>query len=409
MDLFINPPLDEYRTDPRIEQALDGIRLLNLSEFTDWFEPQDRKSKRIEEVAVLAGKETEYRLRRERSNQEKQAITKDILQKLANTVCLDPKTGRLIIDEEYGKQAISRLGSNPNFDLLVAIDPTKISTGKSDTVLENKLKKVVGFIIAEFGECKRKPDVWSVNLICSKTNKAGFSIKGAILLGAFLYCIKNSHYIKEGILELAGGYKNINGFISYTKMGFNKDLSLYSRDCFSTLNNLPMSVNIEDLENETIINRAADIERRRVTEIEDDSGLYSSGRISDIDLQNLLITINNLLYKLEISFKLISSPDLVVLNTKFLTKDEKLLFSALQDVTADVEVMILNLKQDRADILNAIAATPSASDPLPSDVPSDISTSKGGKKYKKSHKKTYKKRGNKKLHRKRTRKNTYKK
>jgi hypothetical protein len=192
-----------------------------------------------------------------------------------------------------------------------------------------------------------------------------------------------------------------------------------------------MSVNIEDLENETIINRAADIERRRVTEIEDDSGLYSSGRISDIDLQNLLITINNLLYKLEISFKLIYSADLVVLNTKFLTKDEKLLFSALQDVTADVEVMILNLKQDRADILKAITATPSEdvpsedvpSEALPSDavpyedVPSDavtsVSSSKGGKKTRKLHKKrltkkSYYKKSYRK-HNKKTRKHAYRK
>jgi hypothetical protein len=407
MDLFVNPTLDEYRTDPRIITALNGIRLLNLSEFTDWFQPQDRKSKRIEEGMVLAGPEaeTEYRLRREISNQEKQAITKDILQKLANTVCLNPKTGRSIIDEEYGKEAISRLGSNPNFDLLIAIDPTKISTGYTSTVSQNKLKKVVGFIIAEFGECKIKSHVWSVNLICAKTNKAGFSIKGAILLGAFLYCIKNSHYIKEGILELAGGYKNINGFISYTKMGFNKDLSLYRRGCFFTLNNLPMSVNIDDLENETIINRAADIERRRVTEIEDESGLYSSGIISDIDLQNLLITINDLLYKLEISFNLIHSPDLVVLNTKILSKDEKLLFSALQDVTSDVEVMIRNLKEDRADTLNDIAALPFAS---------GVHLSKGKKKYKKSLKKSHKKllKGThrKRTHRKRThRKRTHRK
>jgi hypothetical protein len=81
--------------------------------------------------------------------------------------------------------------------------------------------QIDGFIIAQLGECKRKPNVWSVALICSKGKV------GKLMLGAFMFCIKN-HYSSsntEGILELASGYLNLPGFLSYTQMGFIKDFS----------------------------------------------------------------------------------------------------------------------------------------------------------------------------------------
>jgi hypothetical protein len=132
----------------------------------------------------------------------------------------------------------------------------------------------------------------------------GASIKGSILLGAFLYCIKNSAFRQEGILELAGGYSNIQGFISYTKMGFNKDLSLYDpvkHVCFWDIKNLPMSCDISTINNETIINRAGERERRVVTPIEDDSGIYSAGKI-DPSIQYRLILCNDLLYRIQLNY-----------------------------------------------------------------------------------------------------------
>jgi hypothetical protein len=76
---------------------------------------------------------------------------------------------------------------------------------------------------------------------------------GLFLLAAFLYCLKH-YFIKEkiydqkAILELAGGYVNIQGFITYTKLGFHKDLSLNGKDCLKGLEskkkNLPMAMNL---------------------------------------------------------------------------------------------------------------------------------------------------------------------
>ena len=93
----------------------------------------------------------------------------------------------------------------PNFDILFL-------QNKSDD-------NVLGFVIAELGECAREPNVYAVNLICSQSGL------GKLLLGACLYCIKFNDDVSEKkcILELAHAYKNTPGFFMYTKLGFNLD------------------------------------------------------------------------------------------------------------------------------------------------------------------------------------------
>jgi hypothetical protein len=101
---------------------------------------------------------------------------------------------------------------------------------------------VLGFVIAELGECAREPNVYAVNLICSKSGL------GKLLLGACLYCIKFNEDVSEKkcILELAHAYKNTPGFFMYTKLGFNLDDSLIGQegDCFFDNLHLPMSVTL---------------------------------------------------------------------------------------------------------------------------------------------------------------------
>lgn len=417
MSLFINPVLDAYRNDPRIQRALgSGISLLNIAEFSAWIAPANRKSDRVASIAAAAGHEEEERLllRRQASLAEKVTITRDILEKLALNVCVDPKTGKQAIGTSYGISAVRRL-ANANFDILVAIENSTIPAGYTATVAQNKLDRVVGFIIAELGECKRKPDVWSVNLICTRTIKSGSTIKGIILLGAFVYCIKNSRYTKEGILELAGGYNNINGFISYTKMGFNKNLSLFGRDCFSDFNNLPMSVDIARINNETILNRAGEIERRRVTPTEDDSGLYSAGRI-DPAVQHMLIVCNDLLYRIQIAFNDIQR-DPYSLGSRELYD----MFRKISTIVGlDRNKMIQDLENDRTEILKSIGqGSQGAAQGAPAD--DDYSCIKqcfkgickcigwnGGKKTRKLHKKRLTKKSYRK-HNKKTRTHHYRK
>jgi hypothetical protein len=324
-------------------------------------------------------------LRRQASFTEKETISKNILQDLANTVCVDPKTGRSAIGEAYGRSAINRLG-NSDFDVLVAIEEAEIPAGKTETVTRHKLNHVVGFIIAQLGECKRKNDVWSVNLICSRTlMSGGASIKGSILLGAFLYCIKNSKFKQEGILELAGGYRNINGFISYTKMGFNKDLSLYDpvrHICFHDFNNLPMSCNISTINNETIINRAGERERRVVTPIEDDSGIYNAGKI-DPSIQDRLILCNDLLYRIQLNYVIILNDPYILKSTSLTNKFNALLASGANNENR----MIQELTNERIQILQEIVSGKNCIQECINGVCNCLGWSGGKYKTKKLHKK----------------------
>jgi hypothetical protein len=180
-----------------------------------------------------------------------------------------------------------------------------------------KFDAICGFIITEQGECNTKPLVYSINLIC-----ASAGIKSLLMLGAYLFCIKNSpHVVQEGILELAWGYINMSGFISYTKMGFDKDLTM---DCLSPIDNLPMTVNIDRLTNDTIIHRACGQYRREVENItEDDSGLYNIAsapvKLSPSQ-RNRLEICNNLLYKIQ----MLSLTDVKVMRGR-LTAGEKMM------------------------------------------------------------------------------------
>ena len=117
---------------------------------------------------------------------------------------------------------------NPTFDILFL----RSKTGDS----------VLGFIVAELGECAKEPNVYAVNLICSQSGL------GKLLLGACLYCIKYNDDVSEKrcILELAHAYKNTPGFFMYTKLGFNLDDSLIGEEgvCFFDILHLPMSVTL---------------------------------------------------------------------------------------------------------------------------------------------------------------------
>ena len=73
----------------------------------------------------------------------------------------------------------------------------------------------IGFMVIKKGECKFKPDWWSLSLICSKSGT------GPILLGLYVYIIKkNEHNDGIAILDLASGLINIAGTCSYPKVGF---------------------------------------------------------------------------------------------------------------------------------------------------------------------------------------------
>lgn len=288
--------LDEYRNDKKIEKMLNGYELLNYDEFMRWYLPNEvRYSERIE---------TEYpgsKTRRKLENKEVKIHAMDIFKELAANVCASN------IDDEYGLATVNHLKKKSHFDLLAAVDTTNTKS------LKTKLSSVVAFIIVEKGECSvsdpgiDRSNVYSVNLICSRK-----SVKGVVLLGAYMYCIKNSRDIhtkdKIGILELAGAYTNLAGFFSYTKVGFDKNNSLFGKKCFNDADNLPMSVDINLYSNDDIIQLVCGEKKRSATEVKDDTGIYALGLPDKNDTarvknQMLIAEICSLQHLMELSYE----------------------------------------------------------------------------------------------------------
>ena len=280
--LFSSEILTQYREDPRIVRSLKGVVLLNLDEFLSWFYPAGLSMRRTAISSLVT--DTVAKI-----NRSKREMAKDVLRQLPRLLCLHPETNNPMIGLEYGIDSIDKLLSrNAIFDVIFAITPYE---GHSSN--KEKLNMINGFIITQMGECYIKPYVHGIKLIC--TTRA---VKSILLLGAYLYCIKNSPQAEQdGFLDLAGGYRNMSGFIAYSRMGFNKDPSL--ADCSSVISSLPMSVDISTLSNQIIIQRATGQDIRVHTS--DDSGLYnikSVKTLRDREIDNL-ITCNNLIYKIQ--------------------------------------------------------------------------------------------------------------
>jgi len=269
-NFFSSGNLEAYRNNPKIINALRGGALLNYTEFMTWYsQPNVRISKRNK------GKRNSSA-----ENEALHQISKTSLTQMANDVCENK------IDVQYGISAILNLNFE-KFDLLVAVAPDheKIKNDETtvapSTSLKNKTKHILGFIIAERGECRKFHDFYVVNLICTRSRveykKYGKNsslererIRGAILLGAYLFCAKRLNQ-DLGLLELADGYKNISGFFSYSKMGFVKDLSLFGRTCFKDFANLPMSIEIDHYSYDQIINYASGTDK--IQHFDDETGL----------------------------------------------------------------------------------------------------------------------------------------
>jgi len=156
------------------------------------------------------------------------------------------------IDKYTQDELYQRIGSICGIDVgriyrAIALDDAIFSMKSKFDILFLRSKNgdsVLGFVIAELGECSREPNVYAVNLICSQSGL------GKLLLGACLYCIKYNDDVSEKkcILELAHAYKNTPGFFMYTKLGFNLDDSLIGEEgeCFFDYLHLPMSVMLND-------------------------------------------------------------------------------------------------------------------------------------------------------------------
>jgi len=251
MALFEPSALRDYRNDSQIQDATRGFKMLTRSEFSNWYTPIARsRSKTVQKISQTT---TEMIVELYKYVCQGQ-IGKEYLKhgighvypyriqgQIFNKDKFDPYTREL-----RNKYFDAR--KDKKFDFLVSVKQDAFDA--KNLTQEQKNESIVSFIVTELGECKRKPNTVSVNLICSKP---GTTFKGNFLLAATMICVKASKYDQELILELAGKYSNIAGFKSYSRVGFDRDPSLYGGRCFNDISNLPMSVQLDSLNNEEII------------------------------------------------------------------------------------------------------------------------------------------------------------
>lgn len=305
--LFKRSILDDYVKEVKKTSLLNKITLLNIDMFNTWFYPRNSK-------IISRPSRTGYILRQSSENM-KEKLYQSTIQVIADDVCRN-------IGLKYAKSAVHRGFNDTNFDIIVAVPSDSLdndNTYKSSSVSRateqnHKLKQILGFLIAEKGECTKLRDVWSVNLICTRDNSK-IKIKGQILMGCYLHAIKMNNDIdvrnKTGILELAGGFTNTAGFFSYYKSGFNVDLSLYGNDCFLDDNNLPMSIDLSQFSENDIISMATKSNYRasrsdRKFEFKNDYGLFALGLPIDNNhakIQYKVAEICNDIYRNEIEQK----------------------------------------------------------------------------------------------------------
>ena len=116
-------------------------------------------------------------------------------------------------------------------------------------VIQGKMESVMGFIIAQYGECGDHPDEYAINLICTKHDAIAGT--AALLFGMYLQSIldrsEQTGIIQTGLLELANGYYNKKGCCLYSKFGFVPDVKLISNNCFSDPTNMPMSLDFSKM------------------------------------------------------------------------------------------------------------------------------------------------------------------
>lgn len=151
-----------------------------------------------------------------------------------------PSTSRLMqncyvgVDSEYIgneiRQIKNKIDNNDytNVDILIVADK------------KNYERK--GFVVIERGECKDKPLIPALKIICSIDNIGG------ILLYAYIFALKKFN-IPEGILELAGNYDNLSGLCAYNRFGFRENYDLKTVTCFDDKVTLPMSIDITKITN----------------------------------------------------------------------------------------------------------------------------------------------------------------
>ena len=170
--------------------------------------------------------------------------------------------------------------------------------------IKNKKQKIMGFLIAELGACRMRPQTYAINLVCSESGL------GKLLVGACLYCIQFNEDVatKACVLELAHAYRNTPAFFVYTRMGFNVDNSLVGSNCYYDAIQLPMSVKLTDKYTKQYIVNAMVGTNFKQTDVHDSTGIYELGlplsyaedKGKSEDIQDRVMLIANIIRKMKV-------------------------------------------------------------------------------------------------------------
>ena len=205
MSIFTGNTYDTFITDERVKSALilrkgDGGRefsIFNKTDIINHFINADRKK-----------------------------CFDDVLSKVCGSV----------VDSYYIEYSFHKVFKDPDFDILAIAEVNAGNKHKLHN--DDDPLKFTSFLITQLGECKSYRNTVVLNLICSNG-----ILGSSLLLAAYLYMIKGSNYDHEGLLELAGGFKNIPGLCAYGKFGFEPNI-IKQGDC-STDASLAMTVDID--------------------------------------------------------------------------------------------------------------------------------------------------------------------
>jgi len=261
MSLFDTNTVLEFRDVPAVQNKFRNYILLNAEEFMSYLSEGLHTSVGMRESVPSKFRQTQ---RRKTINKERMDIIAKEAVKVNQNMC--PTVASQYVSQSFVK-SLSTL--HTSYDIIVVIKPSARATRKytvregsryinhEKTHLENKMAKIVGFLIAQKGECQKYPEAYAVNLIC--TRERGIS---GLLLGCYMYSIKSHpEYMQKGLLELSDEFRNVNGFCAYRKMGFRIDADIFTSkirvgDCleFSTYM-LPMSVELGEVSRHQIIER----------------------------------------------------------------------------------------------------------------------------------------------------------
>ena len=121
------------------------------------------------------------------------------------------------------------------------IDNDQSSKSIDIIIVLDERKERVAFGIIQWSECKMKPDIPALKIICALPG--GY---GDIIMYSYIYCLKK-YGLSQGILELSEHFDNMSGLCLYNKYGFKEDMEMKNFMCFPEVGTLPMSSDVDEI------------------------------------------------------------------------------------------------------------------------------------------------------------------